>query len=180
MLKPVIQNVVSTLSLNIPTCRIDLHAIANRLPNTVYRPERFSALSIRIRRPLRAVALLFATGRLVCVGAKSVDDSRTAISHFQTMIMGDDDDGLATFKVQNIVASAALGQPLLLPGIPILHYPNTLRLHRYLCPAKRGSMAPQHKLQSRDVPGNVPTNEGAELCMSTVFQWKMCHNRGPL
>jgi transcription initiation factor TFIID TATA-box-binding protein len=48
------------------------------------------------------------------------------------MIMGDD-DGLASFQVQNIVASATLGQPLRLPGIrPTTNKPNSLYTDIYV------------------------------------------------
>jgi TATA-box binding protein (TBP) (component of TFIID and TFIIIB) len=71
-IKPIIQNIVSTLSLALPNGeKFNLHTIVSKLPNAHYRPERFSALIIRMPQPIRTTALFFSTGRLVCVGTKS-------------------------------------------------------------------------------------------------------------
>ena len=46
-----------------------------RAPNTEYNPKRFVAVIMRIRKP-RTTALLFNSGKMVCIGAKDEDESR--------------------------------------------------------------------------------------------------------
>lgn len=72
---PKLQNIVSTANLN---CKnLDLREIGRKCRNVEYKPKRFAAAIMRIREP-RTTALIFASGRMVCTGAKSEDDSRKA------------------------------------------------------------------------------------------------------
>lgn len=45
--------------------------------NAEYNPKRFAACILRFREP-KTTALVFATGKMVCTGAKSVENARTA------------------------------------------------------------------------------------------------------
>lgn len=49
--------------------RVDLEKAADVMENVMYEPEPFPGLIYRMQRP-RAVLLLFASGKLVCTGAK--------------------------------------------------------------------------------------------------------------
>ncbi|KAJ8442942.1 hypothetical protein Cgig2_019515 [Carnegiea gigantea] len=71
---PVLQNVVSTVNLD---CKLDLKAIALHARNAEYNPKRFAAVIMRIRDP-KTTALIFASGKMVCTGAKSEDQSKLA------------------------------------------------------------------------------------------------------
>lgn len=62
-----IQNMVASANLQ---KRIDLETAADILDNVMYEPEQFPGLIYRMRDP-KTVLLLFASGKLVCTGAKS-------------------------------------------------------------------------------------------------------------
>jgi len=65
--------------------------------------------------------LLFRSGKLVCTGAKTHDQVRKAIETVVENIReaGVDIDEAPEFEVQNIVASADLGQPVNLTSVVI-------------------------------------------------------------
>ena len=56
---------------------IDLESLS-RLPGAMYEPDQFPALIYRMREP-KVVFLIFSTGRLVCVGAKSENEVHRAV-----------------------------------------------------------------------------------------------------
>ncbi|CAF4813816.1 unnamed protein product [Rotaria sp. Silwood2] len=53
--------------------------------NAEYNPKRFAAVIMRIRRP-RTTALIFASGKMVCTGAKSEEDSLEAARRYARVI----------------------------------------------------------------------------------------------
>ena len=65
--KTVIQNMVASANLH---RMIDLETAADLLENVMYEPEQFPGLIYRMSDP-KTVLLLFASGKLVCTGAKS-------------------------------------------------------------------------------------------------------------
>ena len=73
--KPQLQNIVSTADLK---CKLDLRTIALKARNAEYNPKRFAAVIMRIRQP-KTTALIFASGKMVCTGAKSEEESKKAI-----------------------------------------------------------------------------------------------------
>ncbi|XP_014247445.1 TATA-box-binding protein isoform X2 [Cimex lectularius] len=79
---PQLQNIVSTVNLG---CKLDLKKIALHARNAEYNPKRFAAVIIRIREP-RTTALIFSSGKMVCTGAKSEDDSRLAARKYARII----------------------------------------------------------------------------------------------
>jgi len=62
-----IQNMVASANLH---GSIDLETAADILDNVMYEPEQFPGLIYRMKDP-KTVLLLFASGKLVCTGAKS-------------------------------------------------------------------------------------------------------------
>jgi len=70
----VVQNVVATAKLD---ADLNLDAIAIGLDNTEYEPEQFPGLVYRMQNP-KVVLLLFGSGKIVCTGAKSVEDAERA------------------------------------------------------------------------------------------------------
>jgi transcription initiation factor TFIID TATA-box-binding protein len=70
----IVQNVVATANLN---AELNLDAIAIGLENTEYEPEQFPGLVYRMKDP-KVVLLLFGSGKIVCTGAKSVEDAERA------------------------------------------------------------------------------------------------------
>ena len=105
---PKLQNIVSTANLN---CKnLDLRDIARRCKNVEYKPKRFAAAIMRIREP-RTTALIFASGRMVCTGAKSEEDSYKAARRYAKHIrqVGYPSVNMSDFFIQNIVASHDVG-----------------------------------------------------------------------
>ena len=70
-----IQNIVASASLG---GKIDLEAAVGTLGKTMYEPEQFPGLIYRMDEP-KVVILLFASGRLVCTGAKKEQDVQDAV-----------------------------------------------------------------------------------------------------
>jgi len=64
-----IQNMVASANLH---GSIDLETAADILDNVMYEPEQFPGLIYRMKDP-KTVLLLFASGKLVCTGAKSAE-----------------------------------------------------------------------------------------------------------
>ena len=66
-------------------CKLDLKKIALQARNAEYNPKRFAALIMRIRAP-RTTALIFSSGKMVCTGAKSEDESKLAARKYARII----------------------------------------------------------------------------------------------
>ena len=71
-----IQNIVASADLG---GMIDLEKSAYSLGRTMYEPEQFPGLIYRMDDP-KVVILLFASGKLVCTGAKHEEDVYEAVS----------------------------------------------------------------------------------------------------
>jgi len=102
-----IQNVVAIATLN---QKVDLNAVVKGYPEAEYRPDRFPGLVFRLKKP-KTGTLIFGSGKMVCTGAKSRKESRSAILKVVKELKK---DGIIIvskpdFKVVNIVASASLG-----------------------------------------------------------------------
>lgn len=76
------RNIVSTVNLG---CPLELKSIALRARNAEYNPKRFAAVIMRIRNP-RTTALIFSSGKMVCTGAKSEEDSIQAARRYARVI----------------------------------------------------------------------------------------------
>jgi len=64
-----IQNIVSSINLG---GKISLEQAARTLPRSMYEPEQFPGLIHRMLDP-KTVLLIFASGKIVCTGAKQED-----------------------------------------------------------------------------------------------------------
>lgn len=116
--EPTLQNIVSTVDLK---CRLDLKTIALNARNTEYNPKRFAAAIMKIRNP-KTTALIFSSGKMVCTGAKSEEDSKKAAKKYAKTIKNMGFDVRFTdFKVQNIVASADVGFAIRLESLSHRH-----------------------------------------------------------
>ncbi|KAL0103069.1 hypothetical protein PUN28_018400 [Cardiocondyla obscurior] len=115
---PQLQNIVSTVNLN---CKLDLKKIALHARNAEYNPKRFAAVIMRIREP-RTTALIFSSGKMVCTGAKSEEDSRLAARKYARIIqkLGFPAKFL-DFKIQNMVGSCDVKFPIRLEGLVLSH-----------------------------------------------------------
>ncbi|MFQ5919781.1 MAG: TATA-box-binding protein, partial [Thermoplasmata archaeon] len=117
MAKIKIENVVASTSLG---GELDLQAIALALGGAEYEPEQFPGLIYRLKDP-KTATLLFRSGKVVCTGAKSLEDVGTAIRTVATQIKdsGIDINTDPDIEVQNIVASSDLEQEINLNAIAI-------------------------------------------------------------
>lgn len=115
---PQLQNIVSTVNLG---CKLDLKKIALQARNAEYNPKRFAAVIMRIREP-RTTALIFSSGKMVCTGAKSEDQSRLAARKYARIVqkLGFSAKFL-DFKIQNMVGSCDVKFPIRLEGLVLTH-----------------------------------------------------------
>jgi transcription initiation factor TFIID TATA-box-binding protein len=112
VIKPqlIIQNVVSTFFLG--RKKLDLKKICPRIKYLEFNPHKFAAATIRIKNP-RTTALLFGSGNIVCTGAKNEAASRLACRHCVNILQRSGlRVGFTRFKIQNIVGSCALPDPI--------------------------------------------------------------------
>jgi transcription initiation factor TFIID TATA-box-binding protein len=117
-IKPQVQNVVSTVNLG---CQLNLKEIALKARNAEYNPRRFAAVVMRIREP-KTTALIFHSGRMVCTGAKSEEDSRLASRKYARIIQKlGFNPKFTEFKIQNVVASCDVGFPIKLENLSFAH-----------------------------------------------------------
>jgi transcription initiation factor TFIID TATA-box-binding protein len=92
-----IENVVASASIN---QKVDLNLITKNFVDVEYHPDQFPGLVFRLKTP-KTATLIFSSGKMVCTGAKSEDQSRQAVEEVVRR--------LKKGGIQNIVASANLG-----------------------------------------------------------------------
>ncbi|KEH29210.1 transcription factor TFIID protein [Medicago truncatula] len=115
---PTLQNIVSTVNLD---TKLDLKAIALQARNAEYNPKRFAAVIMRIREP-KTTALIFASGKMVCTGAKSEQQSKLAARKYARIIQKLGFNAkFKDFKIQNIVGSCDVKFPIRLEGLAYSH-----------------------------------------------------------
>ncbi|XP_055990330.1 TATA box-binding protein-like 2 [Sorex fumeus] len=115
---PQLQNIVSTVNL---ACMLDLKKIALHAKNAEYNPKRFAAVIMRIREP-RTTALIFGSGKMVCTGAKSEEESRLAARKYARVVQKLGFPArFVDFKIQNMVASCDMRFSIRLEGLVLTH-----------------------------------------------------------
>ncbi|KAF8065437.1 hypothetical protein HT031_003038 [Scenedesmus sp. PABB004] len=116
---PQLQNVVATVDLG---CKLELKDIALHARNAEYNPKRFAAVIMRIREP-KTTALIFASGKMVCTGAKSEAESRLAAKKYCRIVQrtGFEEVKMKDFKIQNMVGSCDVKFPIRLEGLAYSH-----------------------------------------------------------
>jgi transcription initiation factor TFIID TATA-box-binding protein len=77
-----IQNIVASANLG---GKIHLEEAARQLPKSMYEPEQFPGLIHRMPDP-KTVILLFASGKLVCTGAKKEAEVYRAVNNLHVML----------------------------------------------------------------------------------------------
>ena len=117
MAKIKIENVVASTSLGDD---LDLQKIAHSLGEAEYEPKKFPGLIFRLKEP-KTATLLFRSGKVVCTGAKSLEDVRRAINKVAKAVgsLGIPVKKNPEIEVQNIVASSDLGTGINLNAIAI-------------------------------------------------------------
>jgi len=102
-----VENVVASASVD---QKIDLNEITKKFPDTEYHPEQFPGLVFRLKSP-KTATLIFSSGKMVCTGAKSEEQSISAVrSVVQKLRKGKIKiKNEPVIVIQNIVASVNLG-----------------------------------------------------------------------
>jgi transcription initiation factor TFIID TATA-box-binding protein len=78
----VIQNMVASVNLG---GKIHLEEAARQLPKSMYEPEQFPGLILRMADP-KTVFLVFSSGKLVCTGAKKESEVYRAVNLLHVML----------------------------------------------------------------------------------------------
>jgi transcription initiation factor TFIID TATA-box-binding protein len=112
-----IENVVASSGIG---QELALESLAMDMEGADYNPENFPGLVYRTTNP-KSAALIFRSGKIVCTGAKSVENVHESLEivfqQFRDLQIEVDDD--PEIIVQNIVSSADLGRNLNLNAIAI-------------------------------------------------------------
>ncbi len=77
-----VQNIVAAINLG---GKIHLERAARVLPRSMYEPEQFPGLIHRMLDP-KTVILLFASGKLVCTGAKKEEDVYRSVHNLHALL----------------------------------------------------------------------------------------------
>lgn len=90
--------------------RLDLRLIVKRFPFAEYDPSVFPGLVFRLKKP-KTSTLIFATGKMVCTGARSEGEALRAVNRVakELRAKGFLIASKPVVRVQNVVASAELG-----------------------------------------------------------------------
>ena len=109
VVKTKIQNIV--LSVTYEDTEFNLVKVANSLEGTVYNPKRFPGVVYKSSDP-KASFLIFASGKMICAGARTMEDAKLAIKRLTTKLQkaGVKVKVEPRVKVQNIVASVNFGR----------------------------------------------------------------------
>ena len=106
------QNVVCTFNLGVD--KVCLRDLAQQTPFVEYNPKKFAAATARIVDP-RTTALCFASGNMVCTGAKNETMARLAARKYVYVLQSCGFDvHFHDFCIQNLVASTDVGCLLML------------------------------------------------------------------
>jgi len=77
-----VQNIVSSINLG---GRVSLELAARTLPRSMYEPEQFPGVIHRMIDP-KTVILIFASGKLVCTGAKTEKDVYRSVNNLHSLL----------------------------------------------------------------------------------------------
>ncbi len=77
-----VQNIVSSINLG---GKVHLEKAARSLPRSMYEPEQFPGLIHRMIDP-KTVILIFASGKLVCTGAKTATDVYRSVNNLHSLL----------------------------------------------------------------------------------------------
>lgn len=101
-----VENIVASATLNI---QVPLTKIVSKQDGMEYEPEQFPGVVYRMDKP-KAAALIFGSGKIVCTGARNLEDVRAVFKKVVTIIekVGTKVPKEYRVDVENIVASAKL------------------------------------------------------------------------
>jgi transcription initiation factor TFIID TATA-box-binding protein len=101
-----VENIVASTSLNV---KVPLGKMVSKQKDMEYEPEQFPGLVYRISKP-KAAALIFSSGKIVCTGARNIEDVKTVIKKVVSLIrkVGVSVPKNYKIEIENIVASAKI------------------------------------------------------------------------
>ena len=106
-----IENVVASTDIK---KIISLDKLLNVLENSEYEPEQFPGLVYRLAEP-RVATLIFRSGKIICVGARSTAAAKIAlkktVKNIKKIGIRFNEDNLKV-KIENIVVAVNLGKEL--------------------------------------------------------------------
>ena len=110
-----VENIVASASLGV---EVPLEKIVSKMEGMEYEPEQFPGLVYRMTDP-KAAALIFGSGKIVCTGARSLDDVKEVFRKVVLIIKKAKVKVPKEYKfqVENIVSSAKLDSKLNLDDI---------------------------------------------------------------
>ena len=110
-----IENIVASATLGI---EVPLEKVVSKLEGMEYEPEQFPGIVYRLQKP-KAAALIFGSGKIVCTGARNIEDVNTVFKKVISIVQSTGAKVPRGFKMQveNIVASAKLDANLNLDTI---------------------------------------------------------------
>ncbi len=113
-----VENVVAFASLGVD---IPLERLVAEVENTEYEPEQFPGLVYRQQDP-RAAALIFSSGKIVCTGAKSIENAKIAMGKVadRIRVLGIKVPKTFPIEIENIVASSKIDAKLNLEEIAFM------------------------------------------------------------
>ena len=113
-----VENVVAFASLGVD---IPLQRLVAEVENTEYEPEQFPGLVYRQTDP-RAAALIFSSGKIVCTGAKSIENAKIAMCKVadRIRVLGIKVPKSFPIEIENIVASSKIDAKLNLEEIAFM------------------------------------------------------------
>ncbi len=76
-----VENLVASTQI-VAKKKLNLEEISFALENVEYEPEQFPGLVCRISEP-RVAFLLFGTGKIICTGARKIEDIHAALAKFR-------------------------------------------------------------------------------------------------
>ena len=81
-----VENIVASTQIDAKD-KLNLEFIAYNLENAEYEPEQFPGLVYRISDP-RVAFLLFGTGKIICTGARKIEEIHAALEKFKNNLEG--------------------------------------------------------------------------------------------
>ena len=113
-LQPKINNIIISANFG---CSLNLKSLALKIKNAEYNSNKSSSLILKSKNA-NITATIFSSGKMVCTGAKSEKESKTACIKFSKIVnKAGFNYELRDYKIQNIIASYDVKFSISLPDI---------------------------------------------------------------
>jgi transcription initiation factor TFIID TATA-box-binding protein len=111
MQKPIVVNIIALANLG---TEIKLNSLTITECQFKYNPRKFNAAVIKCASPIKATALLWESGKMICLGTKNLINCENAIKIFIEIIQGSGCPGASYsgHTVENIVSTFKFGHEI--------------------------------------------------------------------